>query len=334
MQPVTAKKAKELILLRKAPQGMRVSGALDLKGLPITGSGLPEGLEAEVLDLSGCAALSELPRGLKVTRLSLNGCTALRSLPPGLRCYELEMRGTGVSHLPEDLQVQYRLDLQGSRLLRALPPGLKVGVLILRDCVELAALPEGLDVYFLDIAGCENLSHWPDSAAVRIGCLNARGCRSLRTLPGGLSNLAWIDLADTSIEELPPTLKGVRLRWRGVPVDERIAFHPETIASREVLDEANAEKRRVLLERMGYEAFMTQAKAKVIHQDTDRGGPRRLLRVPMRDDEPLVCVSVKCPSTGRQYLIRVPPATKTCHQAAAWIAGFDNPSKYRPVMET
>ena len=57
MEPVSAQKAKELILLRKAPAGMRVDGPLYLKDLPITGSGLPDGLDVDVLDLSGCAHL-------------------------------------------------------------------------------------------------------------------------------------------------------------------------------------------------------------------------------------------------------------------------------------
>ena len=124
------------------------------------------------------------------------------------------------------------------------------------------------------------------------------------------------------------------IRLRGVPVDERIAFRPESIAAREVLDEPNAERRRVLLERMGYDRFISQAGAQVLDRDTDRGGARQLLRVPLRDDEPLVCVAVRCPSTARQYVIRVPPALRTCRQAAAWIAGFDDPDDYRPLAET
>lgn len=334
MEPFSPKKAQELILLRKAPANMRVAGQLDLSGLPITGTGLPEGLTVEVLDLSNCAALSVLPANLKVKRLLLNGCRALRTLPAGLHCYELEMRNSGVTDLPADLRVDYRLNMEGCASLRVLPAGFKVGVLILRDCVELQALPEGLDVYFLDLAGCTRLSHWPESAEVRAGCLNVRGCESLRSLPAGLSNLAWIDLAGSGITELPPALRGVRLRWRDVQVDERIAFHPELITAQEVLDEENTERRRVLLERMGYDTFMSQAKAKVLDQDSDPGGPRRLLRVNLRDDEPLVCVSVSCPSTGRRYLLRVPPSTRTCHQAAAWLAGFDNPADYRPIVET
>ena len=69
-------------------------------------------------------------------------------------------------------------------------------------------------------------------------------------------------------------------------------------------------------------------------EDHDAGGPRRLMRVPMGNDEPPVCVSVLCPSTGRQYVIRVPPTMQSCHQAVAWVAGFDNPDDYRPMAET
>lgn len=102
----------------------------------------------------------------------------------------------------------------------------------------------------------------------------------------------------------------------------------------EVLTERNAERRRVLLDRYGYGRFITDARAEPLSADTDPGGPRQLLRVDLPGDEPLVALSCFCPSTGRQYMIRVPPATRTCHQAAAWIAGFDNPDDYRPDLET
>jgi len=40
------------------------------------------------------------------------------------------------------------------------------------------------------------------------------------------------------------------------------------------------------------------------------------------------------PSTGRQSVLRVPPDMETCQQAAAWVAGFDDPKNYRPQVET
>ena len=39
-------------------------------------------------------------------------------------------------------------------------------------------------------------------------------------------------------------------------------------------------------------------------------------------------------STGRQYALRVPPAMRTCRQAAAWTAGFTDPADYNPLVET
>jgi hypothetical protein len=116
-------------------------------------------------------------------------------------------------------------------------------------------------------------------------------------------------------------------------VEPRIAFHPETITAAEVLTEPNAELRRIKLERMGTERFFAEADATVLDVDRDAGGERRLLRVTFPGDEPLVCVSVCCPSTGRRYLLRVPPQVTTCHEAVAWTAGLEA-SAYKPEVET
>jgi hypothetical protein len=316
---------------------------------------LPPGIEADSMDLSGCTSLRGLPDNLQVRRLNLSGCTSLRWLPAGLRCYELDLRGTPIRSLPPDLRVEYRLELSGCTELETLPPGLKVGSLLLSDCTALRRLPVGLDVYFLDISGCTGLTDWPRQGRIRFGHLHAGGCTEITALPGWLEELAqldvsgctrltrlpeglrvnsWLELADSGIRSLPASLRGASLRWRGVPVDERIAFRPETIAVEEVLREPNAERRRVMLERVGYEAFVSQAGAEVLDRDRDPGGERRLLRVRLPGDEDLVCVAVICPSTGRQYLLRVPPGMKSCRQAAAWIAGFDDPDQYRPLIET
>ncbi|HEX7380479.1 MAG TPA: hypothetical protein VF278_25420 [Pirellulales bacterium] len=45
-------------------------------------------------------------------------------------------------------------------------------------------------------------------------------------------------------------------------------------------------------------------------------------------------VVVRCPSTGQQYVLRVPPNMRTCRQAIAWTAGFDDAEKYQPLLET
>jgi hypothetical protein len=92
--------------------------------------------------------------------------------------------------------------------------------------------------------------------------------------------------------------------------------------------------RRILLERMGFARFVDEVRAVVVDEDCDAGGPRRLLLIPVHGSENLVFVEVCCPSTGNRYVLRVPPACRSCHQAVAWTAGFDDPSEYRPVVET
>lgn len=308
------------------------------------------------LDLSGCTQLQALPEGLTVTgHLVLDACLSLHELPRGLRCYELSARGSGLRSLPEDIQVTYRIDLSDCQHLEELPAGLKVGVLIVQGCTSLEALPEASDIFFLDMTRCVGISRFPQRGRERMGRLVARecaglrelpnwllgvghldvsGCRMLQALPEHLQISGWLDLADSSITELPESMRGVTLRWHSVLVNERIVFRPQEIQADEVLKEKNVERRRVLLERMGHERFIEQVQPEMLNTDSDPGGARRLLRIEMGDDEPLYLLAVQCPSTGRQYTLRVPPTMKTCRQAAAWIAGFDDPDDYQPIAES
>lgn len=276
-------------------------------------------------------------------------------LPANLHCYELDLTGCTLERLPDDLRVESRLILDNSTRLKVLPRNLKVGTLSLRHCTALETLPEGLDCWFLDLTGCEEFQAWPQQANISNGSVILRDCRMLATLPAWLKRLAnlnlagclqlehlpaelvltgWLDLAGTAIKSLPSQLRDIPLRWRGVRIDQRLAFAPESLTAAEILQEKNAELRRVMIERMGPLEFAKQANAKVLDQDSDPGGRRQLLLIPLLEDEPLVGLNCRCPSTGREYLLRVPPKTKTCHQAAAWIAGFDNPNDYHPDQET
>lgn len=331
---MTLAEAREAILRGDAPANLKLRGHLDL---------------------SHANALTTLPEGLEVTRLTLHECYNLKRLPTGLKCFELDARESGLEELPDDLQVANKLDMTGCSYLSHLPENLKVGTLLLVNCTGLTTLPEGLDVLFLDISGCILLSNWPQQASVSVGRLTARncaaltelppyltqlsqldvaGCTNLTELPAGIRVTSWLDIAETGITALPDSLQGTRMRWKGVLVDERIVFRPETLTGPEVLAEPNAEVRRIMTERMGMERFFAEVNAETLDRDTDPGGERKLLRVPMLQDEPIVCIAVACPSTGRRYVLRVPPTVTTCHQAAAWLAGFDDPTLYAPLAET
>ena len=183
----------------------------------------------------------------------------------------------------------------------------------MRNCIEVQTLPE----WFGDLAQ-----------------LDLSGCVQLKQIPGNFKISGWLDLGGASIEQLPESLRGQQLRWRGVKINERIAFEPDSLTSKEVLAEPNTELRRVMIERMGYLKFAQEAGAKSLDQDTDPGGNRELLKIKMDEGEDIVGLTCFCPSTSRHYFLRVPPSVTTCHQAAAWLAGFDDPTLYAPVIET
>ncbi len=268
---------------------------------------------------------------------------------------ELNLSDTDVTELPEGITVQFALRLAGCAHLRRLPAGLRVGTLDVSRCPELEGLPEGISATFIDLSDCPQITCWPKTGSLSVGRLRARncvgltgvphwlgrisqldlaGCARIRELPEGLQVSSWVDIAGTELDHLPKSLEGVGLRWRGVTIDERIAFSPQKIAAKEILAEPNAELRRVMMERMGFERFLNEANPEVLDSDVAPGGWRKLFRVSLEGDEPLVCVSVGCPSTERRYLLRVPPTMATCHQAVAWTAGFDDPNDYAPIQET
>lgn len=295
------------------------------------------------------------PARLQATVLDLTGLKNLANLPAEIECHTLIWKDSPLVILPSGFRVMHKLCLAGSTRLEHLPEGLSVSVLDLTGCTSLAALPENLSVDFLTLDGCAALKHWPEAARVSIGSVSARGCSALpgvpaslgpltslnlrdcariERLPEGIQVRSWLDIGGTRVVSLPESLTGVGLRWRGVSVTHQTAFFPETLRSADALAENNAEVRRVMIERIGFERFLAEVKARVLDEDKDPGGPRQLLQVDLEGDEPLVCVSVRCPSTDRHYLIRVPPTMTTCRQAVAWTAGFDDPADYAPMVET
>ena len=119
--------------------------------------------------------------------------------------------------------------------------------------------------------------------------------------------------------------------WHGVIVPQRIIEQPETITAKEILAEENAEIRRVMIERVGMDRFIADAKAKEIHKH-DRGilfsvdlpgDPERVLRA----------VRVTDPSTGRMYFLRIPPQINNVQEAISWTFNM-KPNEYNPIAET
>ena len=117
--------------------------------------------------------------------------------------------------------------------------------------------------------------------------------------------------------------------YHGVEVPEDVILRPKTLRAERVLQEPNAEVRRVLIERVGLQKLLKSGKAETLHKEKGRV----LYQLDLPGDEPLVVVKVTCPSTGRIYLNRVRPDVKTCQEAVAsrWRLTAD---EYHPEQET
>jgi len=116
----------------------------------------------------------------------------------------------------------------------------------------------------------------------------------------------------------------------GVEVPQDIVEDRSSITTDRILNERNAEVRRIMMELKGEENFIKEIGGDPFQED-DFG---KLWRVGMGEDEPLVMCEVVCPSTGRKYFLRVPPNIMTCQAGLAWSGGFEVADDYQPLVET
>jgi hypothetical protein len=367
---ITAEKdAHDLILANKAADGLWTTG-LEFEREPLLTS-LPTGLKSPKLAVTDCSNFIALPQGLWACDVTISKCPRFSRIPAAVTIRNLTLvdcsadiqigngaaleslrlercagtlsfperftlnrfvwEGSTFACLPEGLRVS-ELNLSNSRRLVRLKAHLELTWLTLCNCRALEILPNQLRAKSLDLTGCTRLV-WQDEALVEVSSLVLADCTQVVELPDWLF-FDSIDVANTRLTELPSHCAASKILWRGVEVDQRVAFHPELITAQEILAERNAELRRVMLERIGWEKFLHDSNPKVIDQDIDAGGDRRLLAVTFSNAEEIFILTLNCPSTGRKYAIRVPPWMKTCHQSAAWMAGFENPAEYEPGIET
>lgn len=246
----------------------------------------------------------------------------LTRIPPELgklrNLWRLDLSQNDLTHLPDELG-QLRnlvtLDLAHNQLTE-LPATLKnltrLEVLILDGNANLRSLPAG----------------------IRADHISLRDCTGLTTLPADLIARS-VDIGGTQIVADRDLFEVDRWFWNDVRIPKKTPItEPDKLTGKRILKERNVELRRAMIERIGVERFISAVDAREIDRDTDAGGDRRLLMIDMHDDEPLVVLNVLDPSTGRGYMLRVPPHIQTCRAAAAWVAGFDDPDDYNPLIET
>jgi hypothetical protein len=154
--------------------------------------------------------------------------------------------------------------------------------------------------------------------------------------------------------------------WHGTSVPQHVIERPNGITPNEIDSEQNAEVRRVMLERFGESKYLLLT-ARKTHSDTFGN----LYRRELRDDETLVMLQAlnstpesdgkmtrdealtifdrrtpvchdgmmmelsQAPASLRfkTYMLRVPPETRTAHEAAAWL-GWCEGEEYNPAFQS
>nr|AXU93599.1 RPP4/RPP5-like protein [Arabidopsis thaliana] len=194
-----------------------------------------------ILDLSGCSSLRTFPLiSTNIVWLYLEN-TAIEEIPSTIgnlqdlrRLYM--KRCTGLELLPTDVNLSSLiiLDLSGCLSLRSFPlistnivclylentaieeiPDLskatKLESLILNNCKSLVTLPSTIGnlhrLVRLEMKECTGLEVLPtDVNLSSLETLNLSGCSSLRSFPLISTNIVWLYLENTAIEEIPSTI--------------------------------------------------------------------------------------------------------------------------------
>ena len=105
-------------------------------------------------------------------------------------------------------------------------------------------------------------------------------------------------------------------------VDEQIVMHPETQTLEQLHAETNEEIRRIRIDRFGWERFLQEDGAKVLHhRRNDRDAQDEILVESSLKTRHLI---VTDPSTARRYVLGVPRIIKQCQEAQNFLShGLD-----------
>ncbi len=103
-----------------------------------------------------------------------------------------------------------------------------------------------------------------------------------------------------------------------------------------LLDEDNAEVRRVLIQQLGYEKICDRLGSQTI----DSWKEYTLLkidnveivydedRVELNEREPMLLLKMICPSTGHIHILRVPPKITSAQAAITWVNHGIHPDEF------
>jgi leucine-rich repeat protein SHOC2 len=204
-------------------------------------------------------------------------------------------------------------------------------------------------------SGWNSLSYLPES----IGNLSNLthlflSCNYIDRLPGNLGNLRnliELELGHNNLNNLPTSIINfsnlIEISLDANPIDdlsilqalsqlicvEFLGVYPPrrywTKLSewnpKWLIDEENAEIRRVLIQQIGYDRICQELDA----IDLDTWKEYTLLKIDADiDEEPMVLLKMTCPSTGHIHILRVPPEMTSAEAAITWVNHGIHPDEF------
>ena len=106
--------------------------------------------------------------------------------------------------------------------------------------------------------------------------------------------------------------------YHGFQVPAWVIEKPQDITTAKIEAEENTELKRIMLEIFGVGRFITEVGGVIIDEDhSEQDGHRQVIKDKLGN----VTFHVGDPSTSRMYFLALPPDTKTCKEAEAFLSG-------------
>ncbi|HBE31450.1 MAG TPA: hypothetical protein DD990_08970, partial [Cyanobacteria bacterium UBA11368] len=148
-----------------------------------------------------------------------------------------------------------------------------------------------------------------------------------------LTNLTFLDLYNNQIADLSPLqsldqLDSVSIY--GVDLPKKYFCPQHQWQAQWLLDENNAEVRRLLIQTIGYDRICRELQA----TELDSWREYTLLKIDVFDDfdrdneYPTYLLKMTCPSTGHIHALRVPPDMKSAREAIRWVNWGIDPEEF------
>jgi len=184
------------------------------------------------------------------------------------------------------------------------------------DMTPLSALT---NLKWLDLSSNQILNITPIKALTNLIDLNLRGNQILDiSAICALTNLTELNLSDNLIRNFSPISALTNLTsLNDVKFSEKYRRPIEEWSSVWLLEENNAELRRLLIQVIGYEKICQELKA----IDLDIWREYSLLKIALNnpEEEDIYLLKMTCTSTAYIHVIRVPPEVQSAYEAITWI---------------